>query len=225
MDIVSELVCLFITFFASRGVLGQEEAGDTLLLEMTLEGKLNERFSPYGVWYDDLQSTKSQIAISKIESEVNAAQVYENTTTQCQVLEFLDRDYGSSSLSVYARLYVNITTAYPQNWIGPGTEVEVGVPVLDLTRFVVWDVTNEILRQCPVFLRLEVLQSVPETNVDRTWMVSYAFLVCIVSGSLLALCFVLTTSNVCIQFWLERRKQLSKKVRKVGSAIRAQTAR
>ena len=40
-----------------------------------------------------------------------------------------------------------------------GTEVEVGVPVLDLTRFVVWDVTNEILRQCPVFLRLEVLQS------------------------------------------------------------------
>ena len=52
--------------------------------------------------------------------------------------------------------------------VAQGTEVEVGVPVLDLTRFVVWDVTNEILRQCPVFLRLEVLQSMPANFMFKT---------------------------------------------------------
>ena len=80
----------------------------------------------------------------------NAAEIYTNTTSHCEVTQFF---YKHGPEMVYVLFTLNISA--PQDVEVPGQDPDTGEA--RLTRFIVWDVTNSLLRQCPVFLKLEVV--------------------------------------------------------------------
>ncbi|XP_063728881.1 uncharacterized protein LOC134856539 [Symsagittifera roscoffensis] len=190
--------------------------GEVLWYQMELEGKLNERFSPFGVWYEDLHSAKSQKAIAKIEQEVTEAVIYPNTSTHCRVVEFVDKGFGVDA--VFVRFLLNITGP-PGEEVGEG-EGEGETESRSVSRYIAWQVTNNLLRQCPVFLRLEVIVDVPPSNVDKTWMLRNAVLVVIFAGCFVAFLVFVTTSQVCVSFWREKKQRLAKKVKFVEANLK-----
>jgi len=128
--------------------------------EYKMTGKLESGYQPYGVWYDDLTSARSQTVINNIVNQCQQINESDTSSFSCLVVDIRHKTSGA-----WADFNVTLTST---------SQEEVKSYGYSEVRVLLRQELKSVLRS--VYQRVDHIPA----DIDRTWMIKQAVMVFIV---------------------------------------------